>query len=166
MGEVRLNARVTSAEGLRSWARSADYGDWCIYHEGNLGRDRIANLDLHERAELLMILAQNGFVNLHQAPPPFADSGVLCYMAIRTGQRYAPRSLLNGAITANHFSALLAVRDREVQQSASRAIREKLAIPDNAAVAVLNALEGLGLVERMPMKGGWVLTDEGKGRLK
>lgn len=166
MRETRLNARVTSAAGFLRWARGAGFGEWCIYHEGNLALDRTEDRDLHERAEAVLILSSHGFVAASQGRPPHADSGVLAYMATRTGRGRAPRAILSGEVAATDFGALKAVQGREVQQSAHRAIRDRLGLSEGAADGLLRRLADLGLVERgTGYKAGWALTPVGQQAL-
>lgn len=158
-GDTFKSRTATTAEFL-DWARKARYGDWAVYHIGNLAFDRWNDRALHNMADTVSLFADTGFVVPSQATSPAKTENT--YMATRTGRGHAPRSVLAGRASARDFRALRAIIEREAAMSAARALRYRMMLSEQAAIGLLEELSKRGLIARIAYGGGWELTDKGR----
>lgn len=142
-----------------TWAKDAPAGDWCQYHVGQLGIDRSRSKPLNELAETVMLLQDYGYVRASQMRLPHDVDGNAAYLATRTGTGYPPALIIECQIGAIDFRALLAIKRRAADQSAARALRYALALPERGAIAMLNSLSARGMVTRAASGGGWELSE-------
>lgn len=158
--ETRLNHTSKSIDEFLRWARTADYGEFCVYHEGSLGRDRVGNRDLSQVADTVLLLQDTGFVIATQF-----RSGIdmpTKYVATRTGYGYAPRAIIRGEITATDWRILCAVREARHGKSITRVIRDTLSTSSDAAAAgVLHTIKKAGWIEEDPSVMGWKISAAG-----
>lgn len=157
---LALRNTVHDTPSFCRWVARARARDTVIYHIGNLGTERAENPGLNMLAETVLILQETGFIvgARHRTQVPTIDGWT--YLATRTGAGWAPASILRGRIDAILYRALAAVRDRDADFSAARAIRNALSIPDPAANAFLDRLKARNLIEPASQKG-WQLSAAG-----
>lgn len=158
---VALNRQIETVDALRRWARSANPGDTCVYHEGLIGLDRREDPDLSERADLALLLAMTDWLIVSQPRPPSAGPGVFAYLATRTGRGWAPRHVMSGMIAPADWHALRAVFERDTRVSARRSIRIAMGVSDAAADQILAGLRRRNLVAQDGQRDSWVLTKAG-----
>lgn len=99
-----------------------------------------------------------------QLPTQIAAIEGYTYFATRTGAGWAPRNLLAGEVTAEQWRALDALRGRDADISATRALRNALGMPDHVAANLLALLYAHGWVEPAPVKG-WQISRVGERML-
>lgn len=165
---IALRNTVWDIASLCRWARGAMPGDWCVYHIGNLARDRAHNAGLNDLAETVLLLCETGHLtaSAHRVRLPLAQGWT--YTARRTERAHMPRALVQQKVTAVQYRALQALRDRDPDTSATRAIRNAISATagnsDRIAAAVLDQIKVSGFVA--PAEGkGWELTQEGRAAL-
>lgn len=117
---------VWNVTSLCRWLKTAGEGDWCVYHSGNLAYDRVRDSDVNDLSDMVLLLTETDYLRTTQRRQYLFITDVWVYVAHRTGRGHAPRAILNGTITASDFRALRAVRDRDADISATRAIRDAL----------------------------------------
>lgn len=165
MGFEALKKQVGTVAELIAWARKAQPRDAVIYHVGQLVTDRQRVIGLHDLAETVGLLQDTGFLVGSQAPMSLAAFTGRVYWAIRTGGGWMPKSVADQRIDATVFRALRAVRDRDAAMSATRTIRDSLALSETLAVDVLTRLYALRLIQEAPGGRGWQLTELGQRML-
>ncbi len=148
---------VWDVPSLCRWLRTAVEADWCVYHSGNLAYDRARDTALNALSDLVLLLSETDYLRTTQRRQFLFITDVWVYVAHRTGYGHAPKSLLTGKLTAPEFRALRAVRDRDADISASRAIRDAL----SASMTSSDDLAG-AMFERLKERK-WVTEAKGKG---
>lgn len=150
--------------GFLRWFKAARAGDTCLYHAGNLATDRAKDGHLNDLADTVMLLNETGAVRASQYRQYLFIMDVWSYIAIRANGGYIPKDIVTGKITSREWRALRAVRDRDADISATRAIRDALSASwlssDATAKDLLQSLAERKLVEEAPSKG-WQLTKIG-----
>ena len=149
---------VSSLDAFRSWVRGATYGDWCIYHVGNLSADRAASIELNRLAEMAMLLAELGIINSTQSRLNLAAGAQQIYQATRTMQRHPPRALVMGEISATDYRALQALSTRQASVSVTRTIRDAACVSERTAMDIADRFKAEALLEPQEPKG-WKITD-------
>jgi hypothetical protein len=157
---IALRSTVHDTPSFCRWVARARARDTVVYHIGNLGPDRLESDPLHQLAETILLLQETGYIVGAQHRTRIATIDGWTYLATRTGGGWAPGSVLSGRIDAMLFRALAAIRDRDADISAGRAVRNALSIPDNAANSILERLKAQQWVEPAPIKG-WQLSTAG-----
>jgi hypothetical protein len=158
--EVKFRNEASTSGDFITWARCATFGDFCVYHTGNLATDRRDSNDLCKLADIVLMLQDTGFVIATQFRANVGD--LTQYVATRTGEGYAPRAVMKGEISAADWRILTAVRDARHGRSITRVIRDALASSsDRAATAVLDALKSRQLVEEDTTVSGWKISHLG-----
>lgn len=152
---------VPDVPSLCEWAATAPAGDFVVYHVGNLGADRAANPALHQLAETVLLLQETGWVVGSSVPLHLAGFIGTSYGVTRTGRGSAPRSILLNRIPAQHWYALRAVRDRDPDYSAVRAIRDALSCSESHAADLMALLYARGWVRAAEVGKGYELTPDG-----
>lgn len=152
---------VASVTALCSWAATAPAGDFVVYHVGNLGRDRAENPELHHLAETVLLLQDCGFVVGSSVPLHLAGFMGTSYGVTRTGRGFVPQEVLHQRLTAAEWYALRAVRDRDPDYSAVRAIRDQLSCSESHAADLMALLFARGLVRAAEVGKGYELTPDG-----
>lgn len=159
-----MEGMVFDTTGFRRWIKRASVGDTCLYHAGNLSSDRSADPVLNDLADTVMLLHETGAVRTTQYRQYLYITDVWAYIAIRSAGGYAPKAIIAGTLTSRDWRALRAVRDRDADISATRAIRDALAASwsssDAQARDLLDSLAARKLVEEAPGKG-WKVTAAG-----
>lgn len=150
---VQLMNMITSGEQFRIWAAGAKPRDRITYHIGNLAIDRANNSALHDLAEMIRLLQETGWVIQSTNRVNLAAIRGHAYFVTRTGGGYAPRCILNNSISARHYRAMQALRDRVGYVSAQRAVRDALATNETDAADILAYLYARRWVEEAPEKG-------------
>jgi hypothetical protein len=156
----RRRHEAKDLDGFLAWARSAQRGDYCIYHRGDLGYDRASCMDTRQLAATVRILAEHDFVILSQGRTFDFQRD---YIATRTGHGTPPKAVLAQQITAIQFEALRGVleytRDNLERRSAMRAVRDAIsAANQNVAAAVFDDLVKHGWIESKGPGCGYDLT--------
>lgn len=152
---------VPDVEALCLWAATAPAGDFVVYHVGNLGRDRAENPDLHHLAETVLLLQECGWVVGSSVPLHLAGFNGVSYGVTRTGRGYVPQAILHRRLTAAQWYALRAVRDRDPDYSAVRAIRDTLSCSEQHAADLMALLYAHGWVRPAEVGKGYELTPDG-----
>lgn len=152
---------VADVPSLCEWASLAPAGDFVVYHVGNLGADRAANPALHQLAETVLLLQETGWVVGSSIPLHLAGFMGTSYGVTRTGRGAAPMSVLSNRISAQLWYALRAVRDRDADYSAVRAIRDALSCSENHAADLMALLYAKGWVQAAEVGKGYELTPDG-----
>lgn len=162
--EVSLRHEARNVADFVKWAKSAVYGDYCVYHSGNLSIDRRENDDVCKLADTVLLLHDTGFVIATQHRRNIGAQ--TDYMATRTGRGYAPRSIMNGEISAGDWRILEAINGARHGKSITRVIRDTLATSSEAAArAVLDSLKIRGWIEEDPSVLGWKISRLGLSML-
>lgn len=157
----RTRKTVADVPSLCAWAANAPAGDFVVYHVGNLGTDRATNTALHELAETVLLLQETGWLVGSSVPLHLAGFIGTSYGVTRTGRGFVPQSILHNRITAAEWYALRAVRDRDADYSAVRAIRDALSCSENHAADLMALLYAKGWVQAAKVGKGYELTPEG-----
>lgn len=152
---------VADITALCGWASTAPAGDFVVYHVGNLGRDRVENPALHQLAETVHLMQECGWVVGSSVPLHLAGFMGTSYGVTRTGRGFLPREVLHQRLTAAEWYALRAVRDRDPDYSAVRAIRDALSCSENHAADLMALLYARGLVRAAEVGKGYELTPDG-----
>ena len=159
---------VGTVRDLTRWAKTATTGEFCIYHAGELNVDRHRDQNINTLADTVLLFNETGLVSLSQRRTYLNIEDVWSYHATRTTGGYAPQAILDGKLTSFEWRALKAVRDRDADISATRAIRDALSFvlpsSDKAANEILEALKARRFVVEAPGKG-WDLSKAGLGAL-
>jgi len=156
-----FRATVSTCGGFLEWAKAASRNDVCIYHIGMIAIDRTQSRELDALAGLVSILVETGYITPGQHTITLAAGRQVAYTAARSGSGYAPRAIINGHANANEYRALRAIEARAADQSAARALRDNLAISDDAANAQLRKLHTAEYIVR-GRNLAWVLTDRAR----
>ncbi len=157
---------VASVADLAAWARAAIAGNRCVYHMGSLARDRRASETVNALADTALLLFETRYLRLQQRRLPLSieDEDRWCYLAIRATAGYAPRAIIALRITSFEWRALRALRDRDADISATRAVRDALGYSSPAsfdvARSMLELLRERELICPAPGKG-WALSSAG-----
>ena len=160
-------AHAHSAKTFRGWLRGAVPGDRCIYHVGEIARDRASSRDLDELADVVLMFVDIGVVT-HRAERLRLAVGVqTVYTVTRAKSPPGPKALRDGAIKPTEWRALRAIADRDVnsRQSATRAMRDRAGIPERHGKILLETMRFKGLVDCDPVTG-WDVTDAGMAMLR
>lgn len=159
---------VGTVRELSRWCKTAAVGEGVIYHAGEISVDRRKDDNINALADTVLLLAETGFVSCTQRRQYLYVEDVWAYWAIRARDGYAPRALIDGKLTSFEWRALKALRDRDADISATRAVRDALSFAmsssDQSAEALLQGLKARRLVEEAPGKG-WQLSKLGVGAL-
>ena len=151
-------------KGFCRWLKSAKEGQTCVYHAGNLSLDRSLDPFLNELADTVMLVQETGGIITKQWRQYLPITDLWCYVAIRTRNGFVPKSIQSQKITALDYRAMRAIRDRDADISASRAIRDAISASwsssDTFAKQILTALKDQGFLEEAPGKG-WQLSAAG-----
>lgn len=155
---------VGDPKSLITWARNAMPGEFVVYHAGSLVVDRQHDTVLNTLADTVHVLQETGFLSATQKRYYLLIVDVWAYVATRTGRGYAPAGLMSRKITSHEWRALKAIRDRDADISAIRAIRDAvsacLASSDDIATGIFDGLRDKKLVTEAPGKG-WTLSPAG-----
>lgn len=153
----------SSAELLR-WAITACKGEFVVYHAGSLVLDRQTDQVLNEMADTVHVLQQTGFLTASQKRWNLLIVDVWAYIATRTGSGYAPTGLVARKINSSEWRSLKAIRDRDADISAIRAIRDavssNMTSSDEIATEIFDGLRAKKFITEAPGKG-WTLTQTG-----
>lgn len=151
-----------NAPMFRAWFRGAAPGELCFYHSGSLAQDREKDSELMELADLIAIIHDGGAISLRQFRTSLPITDVWTYVAVRSRGGHAPASVLAGTLTPVEYRALRAIRDRDADISATRAIRDATSrsSSDVGAAIVLDALKRRSLIEPAPGRG-WQVSNAG-----
>lgn len=157
---------VASVADLASWSRTAFAGNRCAYHVGSLARDRRASEVVNALADTALLLFETRYLRLQQRRLPLSvpEEGLWTYLAIRSAAGYAPRAIIALRISSFEWRALRALRDRDADVSATRAVRDALAYSSPAsfdvARSMLELLRDRDMICPAPGKG-WALSKTG-----
>ena len=134
---VTPDAIAYSVEQIIAWVHRARAGDICYYHFGSLTIDAETDAVAKKRG-YTKLLAEFGSILLRQRR---ADDGAAHYYAIRTDEPLAhlPRNVLTGTVTADEYTAVVAIMERQSSQSVARAIRDAVGTTDDIASQMRNA---------------------------
>lgn len=161
---------VASVPEFIKWLKAAMPNEICLYHTGDIGVDRkkLTLTYINDLADTAMLLSETGYVILSQSRYYLPTHDGWAYHAQRTGRGYAPKAIMDGKLTSFEWRALRALRDRDADISATRAVRDALSFAmsssDQSAEALLQALKARRLVQEAPGKG-WELSKLGVGAL-
>lgn len=158
-----LRRTAASASDFRAWLRGAQPGDRCTYHVGQMARDRAGSAKLAELADCVTMFAELSIVTPVSYRMVLAVGPRVVYSATRTSARLAPRALVTGQIKPLEYRALRALADRDVnaRQSATRCLRDAIAMPEGKGRVLLETLHYRRLVERDAVVG-WQISDRGR----
>lgn len=141
-----IRASVPDLGALMTWAMRAKAGDTATYHVGNLAVDRARSPVLHDLAEAVTILVEHDYLSAGQLRTRLPMLDGYSYLCTRTGRGVAPYGLLQRRIGPHDWRALEAIRDRQAAESAQRAVRDALSIPERQATDLLAHLRHQGWV--------------------
>lgn len=162
-------SHIAQPADLRGWLEDSEPKDACLYHIGFLSRDRRKSPPLNLIAEAVRIMADAGALSLRADRIRLPALSAWAYVATRETRRVRPASLATGVIAPFEYRALQAVRDRDVDVSAERAIRNALSpivgrSSDGDATDMLEVLKRRQFIQ--PAHGkGYELTQEGRSAL-
>lgn len=159
-------ASVGTVAALAGWAKIAPKGAVCVYHTGALARDRYTDPDINALADTALLLNETRFLRLQQRRLTLdvPDGDLWAYWAVRSATGYAPSAIIALRLTSFEWRALKALRDRDSDISATRAVRDALAYATassfDMARSMIEDLKERQLVEPAPGKG-WQLSRMG-----
>lgn len=163
MSVLPPNTVGSSAELMR-WAVTAYKGEFVVYHAGSLVLDRISDPVLNQMADTVHVLQETGFISASAKRMYLQIMDVWAYIATRTGSGYAPAGLVSRKINSSEWRSLKAIRDRDADISAIRAIRDavssNMTSSDEVATEIFEGLRAKKLITEAPGKG-WTLTQTG-----
>lgn len=159
---------IGTTKQLCKWAKDAQPGEFVIYHAGTLSLDRQRDSMLNLLADTVHLLQETNFVSATSRRTFLQIMDVWAYTATRTGRGFAPASILDQKLTSFEWRALRAIRDRDPDISATRAIRDALSAAistaDTEATKILETLQERKLVIEAAGKG-WELSKAGLAAL-
>lgn len=156
-------ATVGTVAAMAAWARVAPKGAICVYHQGALARDRHTDPDINALADTALLLNETRFLRLQQRRLVLdvPEGDIWLYWAVRSATGYAPGAIIALRLTSFEWRALKALRDRDSDISATRAVRNALAYATassfDTARSMLEGLKERQLVEPAP-NNGWRLS--------
>lgn len=156
---VQLRHTAQDIGDFCRWARVAIRGDWCVYHSGRLAHDRRHSAGLHRLAATVLVLQSTGFLNpaQYQNQARGRAHPTYTYYAVRTGDGYAPRHLLDGSLRADQWRALEAILKRcdphPQRPSALRVVRDAGMPVESQAKALIAEMLAAGWIEDHPSRG-------------
>jgi hypothetical protein len=160
----RFKFAIFDSAGFCKWLKSALPGELRIYHAGNLGVDRVDDQELNVLADLVLLMTELGAVTTTQYRQYLNIIDVWVYVAVRRRGGLLPKAIVNRSLTSIEYRALRAIRDRDADISAARAIRDALSSTltssDVEAHRILEGLKARNFVEEAPGKG-WQLSAPG-----
>jgi hypothetical protein len=151
---------VRNSKEFIRWACAAERGDSVTYHIGNLASDRADAAVLHQLAETVMILMETGYVTIQQVTMRLPINSPTWYSVVRTGTGWAPRSIIFEDCEPTTYRALQALKIRDADQSAARAVRDAIGCPESLALDLLALLYARKWIEPAEPKG-WQLSGDG-----
>jgi hypothetical protein len=144
---------IRNTHDFLSWSAEAKPRDTVAYHIGNIGTDRAQTPELHMLAETVMLLQETGWVIGSQIPMHMTVGMLTSYFVTRTGSGTAPRALMMGTIDALEYRALRSLKERDADQSATRAIRDGIRCSEHMAADYLAVLFGRKFIMPGPERG-------------
>ena len=155
---------VLNVANLCRWLKTAVEGDWCVYHSGNLAYDRMRDESLNLLSDMVLLLTETDYLRTTQRRQYLFITDVWVYVAHRTASGHAPKALLTGKMTSIEYRALRAVRDRDADISASRAIRDALSATmsssDALAASMFDTIRDRGWISEAKGRG-WEISQAG-----
>jgi len=133
---VSPDAIIYTTDQIISWVHTSSTSEVCYYHFGSLLTDSISEHVAQKRA-YTMLLADFGALTLRQRR---VSEGINHYYAIRTSEplRYMPQNVLTGTVSADEYSAVVAIAERQSAKSVARSIRDALGVTDDVASQIRN----------------------------
>lgn len=155
---------VGNSTDFLKWAKTACKGEFVVYHAGSLVLDRIHDQTLNQLADTVHVFQETGFISASAKRMFLQIMDVWAYTAHRTGHGYAPTGMITRKINSSEWRSLQAIRDRDADISAIRAIRDavssNMTSSDEVATEIFEGLRAKKLITEAPGKG-WTLTQTG-----
>lgn len=122
-------------------------------------------MDLMRLADLVAALTECGTVVPSQQLLSLAAGRRAAYIVTRTAERFMPRSLVQGSISARHWRALHCIAGRQAAMSAARCLRDGLSVSDQTAAALVQQLARARYIAAT-QSGGWEVSATGYEALR
>lgn len=127
---------ASRVDQIIAWVHSAEAGEVCHYHFGSLPLDQMAS-DIAAKRAYTKVLADFEVVRLRQHR---IGENLNHYYAVRTDEslKHMPRNVLTGTVSADEYTAVLAITERQASLSVARVIRDALGLTDFRASQMRN----------------------------